>query len=129
MYRWVFKNKWVAVAFVILTLASVQSLVGKNGKDGSMISRTKGQLIAQRKQMQHQIDEMSPDQTAQDAASGPPSDVETGFADDDDLVDDAKGFDPTPETEEPLDPSPGVDPTPIQDDGFQDDAAHEDAGN
>lgn len=130
MYRWLFKNKWVAIAFVILTLASVQSLVGKNGKDESVISRTQSQLIAQRKQMQQQIDEMNAGQDGQDAIPGPPSDAETGFAADDELIDDAKGFDPTPEIEQPLDPSPDVDPSPdldpapIQDDSSQADTSY-----
>ena len=126
MYRWLFKNKWVAIAFVILTLVSVQSLVGRNGDEDSAISRTKSQLISQRQQMQHQVDQMSLDQPPQDAVPDQPSDAETTFADDNDLIDDARGFDPTPETEEPLDPSPDQDEssTSTSDGGAYDDTGY-----
>ena len=104
MYQWLFRNKWVAIAFVILTLASVQALVGREG-EGSVISRTKSQLIERHDKMQEQIGSMSADPAAPVVIPGPPTAVETGFAEDDDLIDDATGFDPTPDAEQPDDPS------------------------
>ena len=110
MYQWLFRNKWVAVAFVILTLASVQALVGRDGED-SVISRTKGELIERRQQMQQQMDELSAEPANQAAIPGPPTAIDTGFAEDDDLIDDAEGFDPSPDIEEPDDPSADLDET------------------
>lgn len=109
MYQFLFRNKWAALAFVILTLVSVQVLVGREGEK-SVISRTQDQLIEQRQHMRQSIDDLGNDP----AASGvvPPGagsatatqDAEVGFGDDEELIDDAAGFDPTPEVEQPAEP-------------------------
>ena len=120
MYQWLFRNKWVAIAFVILTLVSVQALVGHEGDD-SVISRTQSQVIQQRQRMQDQADSL-----ATDPASVPPPEVirdrppvadETGWVDDDELIDDAEGFDPTPDVEQPDDPSADIGDDNSKDDG------------
>jgi len=115
MYQFLFRNKWAALAFVVLTLASVQYLVGREGED-SAISRTQDNLISQRDTIQRSMDDMGlePDRSrgfdmpegARESDSQP-----MDFTPDEDLIDDASGFDPTPDEEYFYEDGP-TDPTP-----------------
>jgi hypothetical protein len=111
MYQFLFRNKWAALAFLILMLVSVRALVGRQDEDG-VISHTKTELIAQRKQMQQQMGQLNAAPSKNANIPPPPDAGGNGYVDDNDLIDDTKGFDPTPEIDAPMDPSPD------QDDGY-----------
>ena len=114
MYQFLFKYKWAAFAFVILTLVSVQVLVGREGEKG-VISLTQDQLLEQRQHLQQAKDDLGNDPAAADVV--PPDagsatnteDPEVGLGDDEELIDEAAGLDPTPEEEQPPEPDSDVD--------------------
>lgn len=90
MYKFLFKNRLAAVAFVLITLVSVKVLIGSEGEE-SLLSRTQDDLMTQRAGMQDAIDNIS---TAQE----PQPEFETfeELMPDEELIDDTAGFDPTP---------------------------------
>ena len=111
MYQFLFRNKWAAIAFVVLTLVSVQMLVGSEGEK-SVISRTQDQLLDQRQHMQQTMDDLGngPPLAELDAGpdAGPGTNAEgtdVGLADDKELIDDAAGLDPSPVEEQPAETS------------------------
>ena len=108
MYQFLFRNKWAALAFVILMLVSVRALIGPEGGDGT-IPNTQAELIAQRKQMQQQMNQLNAEPSKQAGISASPDAAERDYTDDSDLIDDAQGYDPTPQIDSPMDPSPGQD--------------------
>lgn len=94
MYQFLFKNRWFALAFVVMTLASVSTLVGSDGEE-TVLSRTKDNIIGQKD---------GADQAAAILArpdihqmSGDDADSPTEFATDEELIDNAEGFEPEPE--------------------------------
>ena len=107
MYQWLFRNKLAAIAIVILMLAGVRALIGNQSEDIA-VSHTNSHLIAQREQVQKQMNDLAETPPPPDAIADPPAADETGYADDDSLIDDTKGFDPTPQIDAPEDPSPDV---------------------
>ena len=95
MYESLFRNKWAALAFVVLVLAGVQYFVGREGEDGTLAQATD--------ELADQSGE--PGEAVSDAGSPPDmggfydgTDVE--FMSDEELIDTAEGFDPTPYEDE-----------------------------
>ena len=106
MYKFLFKNRWIALAFVVITMVSVKTLVGSEGENG-MISRTQGDLLAQREEMRAAMSDLATAPATTQAAPGTSSSM-MGFTPDEDLIDDTSGFDPTPAFEgEVQEPQPG----------------------
>lgn len=90
MYRMLFINRWIALAFVFLTVFSTIAIVGTEEKDGAIDRATKD-LNEQRETFAKKAASFSQSE-ASDTDPGP-----TAFASDEDLIDDATGYDPTPD--------------------------------
>ena len=112
MYSFLFRNKLGALAFVVLTMISAATLVGTENHDG-VIVKTTAELTQQLDDFAEKVDAMSSTKTtsrraviaAQNRAE--PESVE--FTPDDDLIDSAQGFDPTPEVAAPdVNPDPAL---------------------
>src|SRR3990167_7587894 len=102
MYQFLFKNRWIAIAFVVMTLVSVRAIVGGEGED-SLLSRTQKDLAAQRAGIKSAMADLDVDPesiAAQQVAAPVSTDPIIGFTPDEELVDNASGFDPTPEIED-----------------------------
>ena len=109
MYSPVFRNRWIALAFVLFMAMGAAQLVGDEN-DAGVISQAAEQLIDQRADFARQADELSVDT----------ADVEAEFAEDDDLIaaeapvtdepDSFSGFDPVPDMAEPSRPDRGISP-------------------
>ena len=100
MRGYMFRNRWGAMLFVALTLASVTTLIGSEDGEGAIKQAT--DRIAQQKA---EADRLTTDtQQAPPAAAGP---AETIFLSAyEELIDPATGEDPTPIDEfNPSDPS------------------------
>lgn len=99
MRGYMFRNRWFALLFVALTLAGVTTLVGTEKHDGA-IQRASHQIAQQRARSEELT---SGSQPAAAVASSTP-DVIT-FSDEEELIDEAVGEDPTPaDAGTPLDP-------------------------
>ena len=88
MRGYMFRNRWFALLFVCITLAGVTTLVGTDKKNGT-IQQAAGQIAAQRAQ----ADQMT---TATQETPVEASADDVPYADDDELIDEASGEDPTP---------------------------------
>jgi hypothetical protein len=98
MYKFLFKNRLAAVAFVLITMVSVKVLIGSEGEE-SVLSRTQDDLMTQRDGMQAAIDNISMAQEPEPQFDeGPIEEIMP----DEELIDDTAGFDPTPEGDEEL---------------------------
>lgn len=113
MYSFLFRNKWGALAFVVLMMISAATLVGTEEHDG-VIAKTAEQITQQRDDFAEKVDAMSSKKSASKPTivAAEPKPIE--FTADDDLIDtaqgfDAQGFDPTPEP-----PKPDFNPDPIE---------------
>ncbi|GMN14478.1 hypothetical protein [Altererythrobacter sp. MTPC7] len=98
------RNRVAAIAIVVLTLAGVASLVGTEDNEGALTSATKA--LAEKAAASSETGLRNPDATAPaavtDMAAPPPSaQFPTEFADDESLIDDARGFDPSPVVDDP----------------------------
>ncbi|WBY16808.1 hypothetical protein PF049_01165 [Erythrobacteraceae bacterium WH01K] len=98
------RNRVAAIAIVVLTLAGVASLVGTEDNEGALTSATKA--LAEKAAASSEAGPRNPDATAPAAvteiASPPaPAQFPTEFADDESLIDDARGFDPSPVVDDP----------------------------
>ena len=88
MRGYMFRNRWFALLFVCITLAGVTKLVGTDKEQGT-IQQAAGQIAAQRAQA-----EQTTTATQETPAEAGADDVP--YADDDELIDEAVGEDPTP---------------------------------
>ena len=97
-------NRVVAIAFVVLVSAIVLGLVGTDENEGALATAT--QSLAEKAQRASRNDSGAGARaTAATPAPAPaapaPLPAETTFVEDEMLIDDAAGFDPTPVIEDP----------------------------
>jgi hypothetical protein len=100
MRGYMFRNPWLALLFVGMTLASVAALIGTE--------RDKGTLASAADEVGHQRAGSGPDAAAA-APAAPESAADapvTVFADEGDLIDSAEGTDPSPADEGSADAGP-----------------------
>jgi hypothetical protein len=88
MRGYMFRNRWFALLFVCITLAGVTKLVGTDKEHGT-IQHATDQIAAQRVQAE-QLTTATQETPVDSAADDVP------YADDDELIDEATGEDPTP---------------------------------
>ncbi len=96
MNQFLFKSRWIAIAFAVLTLFSTYMLVGDED-DGSRLGSVQGAAIAQRDQTAGQLAAIG---TAEPVVVEPPPEAmldDVEFVDDGELIDDASGSDPSVE--------------------------------
>lgn len=93
MYRMLFKSRWIALGFVALTLVSVVTFVGEEGRDTTLTRLTKDLRAQQALGDAPSEDESAPAPRIIEAE--PP--VIQDFVPDEELVDDAGGMDPSPD--------------------------------
>ena len=97
MYSLLFKNRAVALGFVLLTAAGAVSLVGTE-EDGGLIEQTKEQFGVQKQEFADKVQDMQ-----SSARKAPPRPANAALqmpvelADDEHLIDTAEGYDPTPD--------------------------------
>lgn len=103
MRGYMFRNRWFALLFVAMVLASVTKFVGTGKGDGAVDEATREIAI-----QQQQAAELSGD----DASSLPDEAVAYEFTPDEELIDSATGEDPSPMIDEPA-PLPGDEPAPV----------------
>lgn len=110
MYRHLFRNRWVALGFVIMMVTSAISLVGTE-EGGGMIEEAKAELEGQKQGFETQAAELA-EPTSSNIV------IDAGAFEEDvseeDLVDPGTGEDPTPIDEGGLEPVPDLDPTPAE---------------
>ena len=117
MYEALFKNRWSLLAFLVITLAGVQLFVG----EGS------GLDPAEPEQLASAASQPPPSAVDSEAVveeqpnldsfySGAEDEVEEAYVEDEELIDTAEGFDPTPEPEEEFDDGPPEDLSAIEED-------------
>ncbi|MCT2557624.1 hypothetical protein N0B51_01375 [Tsuneonella sp. YG55] len=87
MRGYMFRNRWFALLFVGMVLAGVANLVGTEAGGGA-ISAAQTQFADQREQAEALVDHGPP-------GEGEP-DIELQFTPDEELIDAATGYDPTP---------------------------------
>ncbi|GGE01762.1 hypothetical protein GCM10011515_21800 [Tsuneonella deserti] len=104
MRGYMFRNRWAALLFVGLTLASVTTLIGTGNGDGAIDKAT--DQIARQKAEADRLTGSSQAPKLPEATTS----IEAPFAADEDLIDPATGYDPTPPEE-----MPAVDPGDPQD--------------
>ena len=107
MYTFLFRNKLGALGFVVLMMISAATLVGTEEHDGVIVKTTQ-EIAKQRSDFAEKVDAMSSPKKVAQAPAAETASVEIEFTPDEELVDDAQGFDPTPEP-----PQPDVNPEPI----------------
>lgn len=97
MYSLLFKNRVAALGFVLLTAAGAVSLVGTE-EEGGLIEQTKEQFGVQKQDFADRVKDM---QTSARPASPRPASASLSMpvelADDEHLIDQAEGYDPTPD--------------------------------
>lgn len=81
-----FRNRWAALLFVAMTLAGVTKLVGTESDRGSLDEATR--QIAQQREIAEQM--------TTDTVTAPDVEVIEALPSDEDLIDPATGYDPTP---------------------------------
>lgn len=95
MYQTLLKNKWVALAVAVLMLAGIQMLIGRSGDDG-VIPRTQAEIADRHREAAGGSDTVVPPPAADDDADASAEDTQEAYVNDDDLIDDATGYDPSP---------------------------------
>ena len=95
MYSFLFRNRMGAIGFVVLTLVGAASLVGTEETEG-VIAKTSAQIDQQRADFEEATATLS------GSSNGPKPftqeiPAEITFTADEDLIDSATGYDPTPE--------------------------------
>lgn len=98
MYKFLFKNRLAAVGFVVLTTISAASLVGTEEKAG-LIEKTAQEIEQQKAEFEAEMGQMQiPKNTAPPPSPAEPSIARepVEFTDDEELIDQTEGFDPTP---------------------------------
>ncbi|OZA93877.1 hypothetical protein U4960_03265 [Altererythrobacter sp. H2] len=109
MYRHLFRNRWIALGFVALSAASAASLVGTE-EGGGMIDEATAQLNGQKAEFEQQAADLAKPTRSHTVIELDDS----GFAEDDDLVDQGTGLEPEPDPGEGFDPAPMLDPVPAE---------------
>lgn len=108
MYRQLFRNRWAALGFVAMMVASAISLVGTE-EGGGMIDEATAKLQGQKQDLKAQAANLSkPTSNHIVIDAGAPADK----VNDEDLVDPGSGEDPTPVDDGALEPVPDIDPSP-----------------
>lgn len=94
MNQFIFKSRWIAIAFAALTLFSVYAFVGGEG-EGGLFGGIRGDLTDQVDDTQSQLAAIG---TAEPVPTEAPPEmmVDEEFLDDSELIDSASGEDPTP---------------------------------
>lgn len=110
MYRHLFRNRWIALAFVLMMTASAISLVGTE-EGGGVIGEATAELHGQKQAFEDQAAELSRPTRSHTVIDMEEADAGEG---DEALVDPGTGIDPTPETEGGFEPVPDLDPTPAE---------------
>lgn len=113
MYRHLFRNRWIALAFVLMTVASAASLVGTEDHDG-VIDKATAQLHDQKAQFAAEAEELAKptrSHTVITLDEPPPEDAEE--LNDEDLIDPGTGIDPTPMDNSGFEPVPDHTPAPM----------------
>jgi len=91
MYRLIFRNRWAALLFVAITLASTARLVGGGERSGTL-DGVEDDLLRQRAMMQSSTDDLHRQPVLQ--ANG-----DDGFTSEKDLIDPAMGAVPMAESQ------------------------------
>lgn len=93
-----FKSRWGALFFVCATAFGAANLIGGEDDQGVLLS-TADELSDARKELGKRKQELSePDERpVLDAGNG--EEFTSGFAPDEDLIDDTRGFDPVPDVD------------------------------
>lgn len=110
MYRHLFRNRWVALAFVLLMTASAAMLVGTEDS-GGVIDQATAELQGQKAQFEQQTEELARPTRSHRVLDI--SEVEGEEPGDADLIDPATGTEPMPDPGEGFEPEPDLDPTPV----------------
>ena len=108
MYRNLFRNRWIALGFVAMMVASAISLVGTE-EGGGMIDEAKAELQGQKQDFETQAAELAEPTSSNIVIDAGAFEEDVS---DDDLVDPGTGEDPTPMDEGGLEPVPDLDPSP-----------------
>jgi len=95
MYQFLFKNRWIALGFAALTLISVYIFVSSS-ENGGMPGLGNGVVADATGQVEEQIAviEAPPEAVMEDSA------YDEAYLSDEELIDDARGFDPSPESQD-----------------------------
>jgi len=115
MYQALFRNRWIALAFVGMTLIGVHSLVG-SGEDAGLLTRAQAGPPPQEAEGDMPIPVPSPLPDAAASAAGSTPEEPYAFMPDEELITSAEGSDPSGFAPEGIDPTgfdaAGFDPTP-----------------
>lgn len=98
MYNFAFRNKWVLLATMILLLAGISALVGREGHEG-ILSRTQNDAATESRRQAAQdgtADIVHPSLTEDEPQSTADDDTDQSADDDGGLIDNADGYDPSP---------------------------------
>ena len=102
MYTLLFRNRLAALGFVLLTIISAISLVGTKDREG-VLAKTTHEIEAQKAEFEAKVEELQGTPTPSSRPSLPsetaPTQGDIAFMSDEDLIDSAEGFDPTPNDE------------------------------
>ena len=112
MYRHLFRNRWIALAFVLMMVASAASLVGTEDRDG-VIDQTTAELMGQKQQFEAEAEELAKPTRSHQIVTLEEPVPEDEDSSDDDLIDPGIGIDPTPPDVTGFEPEPDLDPTPV----------------
>ena len=102
-----FQNRVAAIAIVVLTLAGVASIIGTEDNEGALAAATQAladKAAASAATSDRYASAPGPATAVSQPAAAPapsPASYPTEFADDESLIDDAQGFDPSPFVEDP----------------------------
>jgi len=99
MRGYMFKSSKGALLFVAVTMLGVVTLVGTEDNEGALL-KAAADIEKQRNMMNADQSDQLVDLAPEGFASSRTGALE--FSSDEDLIDDASGFDPTPEYEAPL---------------------------
>ena len=111
MYRHLFRNRWIALAFVLLMAASAVSLVGTES-GGGMIGEATAEFHDQKAEFQRQAEALSKPTRSHTVVDL--SEVDGGEAEDEEsLIDPGTGIEPEPDPGAGFEPEPDLDPTPV----------------
>lgn len=99
MRGYMFKSSKGALLFVIVTLLGVATLIGSEDNEGALL-KAASDIEKQRSMMNEDREFARSSSAPVGFASENPGDLE--FTPEEELIDDATGFDPTPELEGPL---------------------------
>lgn len=99
MNQFIFKSRWIAIAFTVLTLFSAYMLVGGDG-DGSVLGNMQGAVIEQHDETTQQLAMVGTEAPPPPGATEEVMMDDAEYVDDAELIDTASGTDPAPEGED-----------------------------